>query len=160
MKTRRLGLVLAFAVGAAAAACGRATPIPPGAQVIVVRVDGPIVTLEPPVARAGDVYLAVEAPPGSSLSFVEGKPTADGPAGPLTESDLVRLVRGETEAMSVTGFEPGGCSESQDAMDYGMVGPCGNVMHVVVVPGKYALLVGAPDADPGPTSPAVLEVVP
>ena len=47
--------------------------------------------------------------------------------------------------------------------DRGKMGPCGNVMKVVLVPGTYAIVGGAPEPDPatGRMAPmAVLNVVP
>jgi hypothetical protein len=154
-----LSVVLALAV----VGCDRATAIPPGAQVINVTIAGPNVVLDPPTATAGDVYLVVDAPPNSSLSFVEAQAAPDAVPGPLSDADLARLARGDTALTSITGFDPGGCSADQAAADRGKMGPCGNVMKIVVVPGTYAFLSGAPEPDPatGKVLPiTVLDVAP
>lgn len=159
----RRAVVLSVALALAVVGCDRAAPIPPGAQVIDVTIRGQEVVLEPPTATAGDLYLVVDGPPNSSLSFVQSKTSAEASEGPLSDADLARLARGDTELMSIGGFQPGGCSPAQAAEDRGKMGPCGNVMKIVVVPGKYALLAGAPDLDPatGKALPVtVLDVVP
>jgi hypothetical protein len=107
--------------------------------------------------------------------FAERKRTAEETPGPLSEDDLERLAHGDTEGTAITGFGPGGCDAAQNAEDRGRMGPCGNVMKVIVVGGKYAILGPAwteqqtetsidPTAPPAgflpPSTMAVLEVLP
>lgn len=57
----------------------------------------------------------------------------------------------------------GGCNAAQNAEDRGRMGPCGNVMKVVVVAGNYAIVGGGLEADPATNRPplmAVLHVTP
>jgi hypothetical protein len=154
---------LAVALIVAAVGCSRATPIPAGAQRVRIVLTDAAVRLEPATVRAGDVYLILDAPSGSSISFVEQKSTAQATPGPLSDADLARLARGDTQGTSIGGMDAGGCSPEQAAQDRGMLGPCGNVMHVVLAPGKYAIVNGMPELDPagGPRPQiAVLEVRP
>ena len=157
-------------------ACGRGqVPIPAGAQVVHVVALESGVRLTPATVRAGDVYLVLDEPQNGSIQFVERKTAADEPPGPLSDDDLARLAAGDTEATAIGGLDAGGCSAEQDAEDRGQIGPCGNVMKVVVAAGKYAILGPGwremeteprvdPTADPAgfrpPSSMAVLEVVP
>ena len=130
--------------------------------------------MTPATVRAGDVYLVLDEPLDGSIQFVARKVAADDAAGPLSDDDLARLAAGDAEATEISGIDAGGCSPEQDAEDRGRMGPCGNVMMIVVVPGKYAILGPGwrmmeteprvdPTADPGfrpPASMAVLEVLP
>jgi hypothetical protein len=143
--------------------CSRATPIPPGGQQVHVIVTEAEVHVEPAVVRAGDVYLVLDAPLAGSFAFVEQQHSAEATPGPLSDADLARLARGDTQGLHIGGLDAGGCSAEQDAEDRGQMGPCGNVMQVVLVEGRYAIVGGSPDADPttGRLPPlAVLEVVP
>ncbi len=121
------------------------------------------------------MYLVLDEPVNGSIRFVERQTAADGPPGPLSDDDLTRLAAGDTEGTAIGGLDAGGCSPEQDAEDRGHMGYCGNVMKVVVAPGKYAVLgpdwseMGTeprvdPTADPEgfrpPTFMAVLEVLP
>jgi hypothetical protein len=145
------------------AGCSRAESIPSGAQQVHVVVADSEVLIEPATVRAGELYLVVDAPADASITFIERKDAADATPGPLTDDDLARLERGDLEHTSSTGLDAGGCSPEQDAEDRGKMGPCGNVMRVVVAPGTYAILGGAPETDPatGHRPPmAVLHVVP
>jgi len=157
----RVGLVSLLVV--ALLGCSRATPIPEGAQVIHVVITSSEVRLEPPTVRAGDAYLALDAPVGGSFAFVERKAAADATPGPLPDDDLARLARGDTQGTSIGGLDAGGCSREQNAEDRGLMGPCGNVMQVALVAGTYAIVGGSPEGDPavGRLPPvAVLEVLP
>ena len=143
--------------------CERATPIPAGAQEVHITITESGVRLIPATVSAGDVYLVVDAPPDGSVTFVERKDASDATPGPMSDADLERLRRGDLQFTASSGLDAGGCSEAQNIEDRGKMGPCGNVMHVVVVPGKYAVLGDGPEADPatGSVGPiAVLEVVP
>jgi hypothetical protein len=128
--------------------CSRAEPIPGGANVVHIAIVGPEIRLEPAVVPAGDVYLVLDSPANGSFSFVEHKAAADAVPGPLSTDDLARLARGDTQFTSISGLDSGGCSEAQNLADRGKMGPCGNVMKVVVVPGTYAIVGGSPEADP------------
>jgi hypothetical protein len=141
---RPLFASIALATVALAGCHDHTVTIPPGAQVIHVVVDDTEVAIQPDVVRAGDVYLGIEATPGHSLSFVARQDSADATPGPLTEADLDRLRAGDTFHTYVESTESG-------------------VMKVTVAPGTYALVGGAPEADPatGQIPPmAVLTVAP
>jgi hypothetical protein len=135
---------IALAAIALAGCDDHTVTIPPGAQVVQVLVDGTEVVVQPAVVQAGDVYLVIEATPEHSLSFVARQDSAAATPGPLTEADLDRLRTGDTFHTHVEGAESG-------------------VLKVTVAPGMYALVGGAPEADPatGRVPPmAVLTVVP
>jgi hypothetical protein len=156
----RIGVGLAVLV---LAACSRAEGVPSGAQQVHVVVANTEVLLEPATVRAGEIYLVLVAPADASITFVERKDAADATPGPLTDDDVARLERGDLEHTSSTGLDAGGCSEEQNAADRGRMGPCGNVMRVVVAPGTYAIVGGAPETDPatgGRPPMALLHVLP
>lgn len=161
--TPRSSISLASLLLVALLGCSRATPIPEGAQVVHVVITTSEVRLDPPTVRAGEVYLVLDAPVSGSFAFVERKAAADATPGPLSDDDLARLARGDTQGTSVGGLDAGGCSEEQNAEDRGRMGPCGNVMKVSLVDGKYAIVGGSPEGDPAtgrvPPS-AVLQVLP
>ena len=155
--------LLALLVAITACDAQRAQAIPAGGQVVHVTISAGAVHLEPPTVRPGNVYLVLESPADGHLTFVERQSSADATPGPLTDKDLARLARGDTEGMSISGLDAGGCSPDQNAQDQGRLGPCGNVMLVVVATGAYAVVGGSPEADPvtGRTPPAaVLSVGP
>ncbi len=131
--------------------------IPVGAQEVHVVITDTDVRLAPDTVRAGDVYLVLDAPLVGSLVFVEGKRTAAADPGPLSDDDLARLARGDTEGTAISGVDSGGCAEAR-----GKMGHCGNVMKVVLHEGKYAIFADMPEGDPsGPRPPmAVLKVLP
>jgi hypothetical protein len=106
-------------------------PIPPDAQVVHVVATLAEVRLDPATVRAGDIYLVLDEPQVGSIQFVEG---------PLSDADLERLAHGDTEGTRISGIDARGCSPDQNAADRGLMGPCGNVMKVVVNAGKYAIL--------------------
>jgi len=148
-----VGLLATAVVG-----CGPAsTPIPSGAQEVHVVVTESEVRLEPATVNAGDVYLVLDAPPDGSIVFVEQQLAAGDTPGPLSDEALDRLAQGDTEATAIGGIDAGGCSPEQDAAARGHMGPCGNVMKVVLVEGKYAVLGDAPELQPPM---AILEVLP
>ncbi len=154
-----VGLLAVVLVG-----CGRGqTPIPPGAQVVHIAVTQSEVRLDPGTVRAGDVYLVLDAPLDGSIVFVQRKRTAAETPGPLSDDDLARLAHGDTEGTSIGGMDAGGCDAAQNAEDRGQMGPCGNVLKVVLLGGKYAILGDMPGSNP-PGRPlpsiAVLEVLP
>jgi hypothetical protein len=155
-----LWLVLAVLL---VAACGRGQEaVPAGAQLVTVSVTGSAVHLDPTTVQAGDVYMVLETP-NASVGFVQRKSTAEERPGPLTDDDLARLARGDTEGTAIGGFDDSGCSPEQRAEDRGRTGPCGNVFKLVLRAGKYAFLAGDLDgAPPGDYSGsiAVLEVLP
>jgi hypothetical protein len=160
-KWKMLGLVGLSA--AALVGCGRGqVAIPAGSQVVFVVATDSEVHLEPATVQAGDVYILLETP-GSSVGFVQGKRTAAETPGALSEEDLTRLARGDTEGTAIGGFDDVGCSPEQRAEDHGQMGVCGNVFKVVLSAGKYAFFAGNLDGmPPGDYSGsiAVLEVLP
>lgn len=155
--------LLVLLIIALAAGCSRATPIPDSAQVVRVVITASDVRLDPAIVRPGEVYLVLEAPAEGSFAFVERKSAADASPGPLSKDDLARLMRGDTQGTAISGLDAGGCSAEQNAQDRGQLGPCGNVMMVVVIEGIYAIVGGSPEGDPltgRPPPLAVLEVSP
>jgi hypothetical protein len=165
-----LGLLVGVVVG-----CGRGQkPVPPGAQLVHLVATESEVRLDPATVHAGDVYLVLDEPLDGSFDFVELKRTAEETPGPLSDDDLERLSRGDTEGTAISGISVG-CSAAQRAEDRGQMGYCGNVWKFVLVEGKYAILGPGwteqeteasvdPTADPAgflpPPSMAVLEVLP
>ncbi len=140
--------------------CRQATPIPDGAEIVHVVVSDSEVILNPDTVPAGDVYIVLDAPMNGSLSFVERHRAGEEP-GPLTDDDLERLARGDTEGTAISGLDAGGCDAGQRAADRGKSGPCGNVMMVVVAEGQYAILGGAAGGEPTDVPPmGVLTVAP
>lgn len=125
------------------AGCPGPTSVPPGAQQVRVVVTGSEVRLEPATARAGDIYFVIDTP-GAEVIWVQRMAMAGGTEGPMSDEDLARLARGDTQGMSIT------CC-------LGTGEPYGNVHRVVLSPGKYAFLARQPES-PGPM--AVLEVLP
>ncbi len=161
---RRVSVAIALCL--LGAACGDrngpvgAEPLPVGAQIVRISVSNTQVVLEPREVQTGDVYLMVDQ---GSISFVSRQAAADAEPGPLSDAELARLALGDRFHTSTTGVDAGGCSPEQDLAARGMLGPCGNVLQVTVLPGKYAVIGGPPDVDPvtGRMAPmAVLEVTP
>jgi hypothetical protein len=163
---RRIGtslwlLTLVSVLGACAE--GRAlTSVPPGAQAVHVIVTGPDVRLEPATVRAGDVYIVMDTP-GSGVGFVQQQrdPSPATP-GPLTDDDLARLGRGDTQGTSIGGFEHPDCPADQPEGPF-LDDHCGHIFVVPLMPGKYAFYTGELESlatDPNAASIAVLEVVP
>jgi hypothetical protein len=143
--------------------CESPTPVPAGAQVVHVTITDSSVALEPDTVRAGDVYLALDAPPSGSFTFVAGQDSATATPGPLSDEAIERLRRGDTFHTMIDGLDAGGCGPAQDAEARGEMGYCGNVMKFVVSPGRYAIVGGAPESDPpgGALPPmAILTVLP
>lgn len=143
-----------------AAACESTTAVPAGAQVVHVIATEQSITLAPNSVRAGDVYLVLDEPT-RSIQFVQSMTSAEATPGPLDDESLDRLRHGDTFHTAVSGLDAGGCSPAQDAENRGRMGPCGNVMQVVLSPGSYAVVTGALEVG-GATPPriAVLTVVP
>ena len=156
------GTVLGL-LGALLAACGPGqTPIPPGAQQVHVVVMESEVVLTPTTIRAGDVYIVLDAPEDGSFLFVRQKSAAAATPGPLSDDDLARLARRDTQGTAIEGLDAGGCAPEQDAAARGHIGPCGNVYLVRLVEGKYAILGETPEGGSPDVPPpmAVLEVLP
>ena len=85
---------------------GQAT-IPSGAQVVQVVATADLVRLDPSSIKAGDIYLQLDEPAdGGSFMFVERKAEATDTPGPLTDDDLVRLARGDTQGTSISSMGP------------------------------------------------------
>lgn len=160
MRRASAAILLFGSLATLLAGCGRgASTIPSGAQEVHVIVTGSDVRLDPAVAHAGDIYVVLDTP-GSSVGYLERKTTAGETPGPLTDDDLVRIARGgDAGGFSISGFQAGGCSESQNAEDFGRTGYCGNVQQIVLSPGKYVFYTGTIEDGP-PDSMAVLEVLP
>jgi hypothetical protein len=134
-------LILVGLVGAICVGCGRPrTAIPAGAQVVHVTITGSDVRLQPASVHAGDVYLVLDEPPTGSITFVQRQRAADASPGPLDDDDLERLAHGNTEGTASGGLDAGGCDAEQNAADRGLMGPCGNVMKLVLGAGMYAIL--------------------
>lgn len=138
------------------------TSVPPGAQAVHVIVTGSELRLVPMTVHAGDVYVVMDTP-GSSVGFVQQQrdPSPATP-GPMTDADIARLERGDTQFTNIGGFHHPGCPADQPH------GPllddhCGHIFIVSVRPGKYAFYAGELEGlatDPGAASIAVLDVVP
>jgi len=164
-RVSKLGTTIGLAclLARTVAGCGRGqAPIPSGAQQVHVVVTGSGVHLDPATVPAGDVYVVLDTP-GSSVGFAQRQRTAAETPGPLSDADLDRLSRGDTESTAIGGFGDTGCSAEQRAEDRGQMGYCGNVFKMVLTAGKYAFFAG--DLDGGPPgdysgSIAVLEVLP
>jgi hypothetical protein len=122
--------------------------VPSGAQAVHVIATTSEVRLSPATVRAGDVYLVLEGPV-ENAELVERQPTAAGSPGPMSDQDLARLARGDTEGTSIEDIS---------------VGCCGNVFKMVLPAGKYAFIISDPGGKSGglvpPRSMAVLEVLP
>ena len=122
--------------------------VPSGAQAVHVAATASEVRLNPVTVRAGDVYVVLDGPV-QDTEFVERQPTAAGSPGPMSDLDLARLARGDTEGTLIEDIS---------------VGCCGNVFKLVLAPGKYAFIVSDPGGKSGglvpPRSIAVLEVLP
>ena len=152
----RLTFGVAILAAFALAGCARATPIPAGAQVVHVMIEDSRVVIQPATVRAGDVYLVLDTPPDGSVSFVARQDTASATPGPLNDEDLARVRGGDTFHTASTTLNAGSCDAGQRAEDRGKMGPCGNVMKVLVGPGAYALIGGGPD--PNPTTGEVVSI--
>jgi hypothetical protein len=161
LKARHMTTATLLALLAVAAGCGRGqSTIPPGAQQVHVVVTDADVRLEPTTVSPGEVYLVLDAPGEGSIAFVEAWQPGAGGTAPLTDDHLARLARGDTAGTSIGGLDVGGCSPEQNAEDRGRLGPCGNVMMVVVSAGRYAIVGGDPeDAATGPPPPMAVLVV-
>ena len=84
----------------ALAGCAGPTSVPPGAQQVHVVVSGSEVRLEPATARAGDIYFVIDTP-GAAVSWVQRKSTEEETPGPMSDTDLARLARGDSQGMIV-----------------------------------------------------------
>lgn len=152
------GLLLGVLVG-----CEPSTRVPANAQFVHIRATASDLRLDPTIARAGAIYLVLDAPT-ESVMLVQRKSTAEEASGPMSVDDLARLTHGDTQGTSIEGFGDI-CEPAQRAADQGKMkvpGGCGNVFLVPLTPGKYAFLTEDPSvALPGQGVPmAVLEVVP
>jgi hypothetical protein len=145
----RRGLAAIGLVGALAlVGCEQTTTVPSGAQVVHVVVRPASVTLDPPTAHAGDLYLVLDDPPDGPLTFVATADTATVTPGPLTDDDVRQILAGNAFHTAVVAFGAGGCSPDQDAAARGKAGPCGNAFKVTVAPGAYLIAGGSPERDP------------
>jgi hypothetical protein len=144
------------------AGCGTThTAIPAGAQQVHLVVTASDLQVTPATVHAGDVYVVMDTQ--GAVSFVQRQATASGTPGPLTDADLARLAKGDTEGTAIEGFEYAGCadacSQPHDWMGYG-----GNTSKLVLAPGKYAFTVDDPNAGKTvlvpPKALVVLQVVP
>ena len=157
---RTVGVLVAGVLAAFVAAACQSTTVPAGAQVVHVVATDQSITLTPNSVRAGEVYLVLDGP-STSILFVQSQTSAEATPGPLDDESLSRLRKGDTFHTAVIGLDAGGCSQGQDAENRGRMGPCGNVMQVVLSPGNYAVVAGELEAG-GATAPriGVLTVVP
>ncbi len=128
------------------AGCEGHTAIPPGGQELHFTVIGSEIHLAPTTALAGDIYIVVDTP-GAEIFLVERKATAEEEPGPMSDDDLVRVARGDTQGMSVTC-----CFETRE--------PHGNIHKVVLSAGKYAFTLASPEQGPVPLEMALLQVLP
>jgi hypothetical protein len=166
-------LLIGLLTGLLAGACGRArTPVPAGAQVVHIAVIESELRLDRATVGAGDVYVVLDTP-RSSVGFAS-RMRGELETGPLSDEDIARLARGDTQGLMIGGFDLFGCSNEQRAEDRGLMGPCGNVFKATLGEGKYAFmgpgwkqqeteaLVPPTPGPPGslPGSIAVLEVLP
>jgi hypothetical protein len=137
MRPLSTAVLLLGSLAGIVAGCGRGqAPIPAGAQEVHIAVIESGLRLDRATVRAGDVYLVLDTP-RSSVGFVSRK-RANLDNGPLSDDDIARLARGDTQGLAVEGFDLEGCSDEQRAEDLGQMGYCGNVFRTVLVPGKYA----------------------
>ena len=122
--------------------------VPSGAQQVHIAATASEVRLNPTTVRAGDVYLVLDGPV-QNAELVERQPTAEGSPGPMTDQDLARLARGDTQGTLIEAIS---------------VGCCGNVFRMVLPAGKYAFIISDPGGKSGglvpPRSMAVLVVTP
>ena len=157
----RVVIALSLMVGVASG-CGGLTSIPSGAQQVHIADTETSLDLQPSTVRAGEVYVVLDGPRQSVVLVME-KRTAEATPGPMSDDDLDRLSRGDTEGTSIEGISVT-CSAEQRAAARGQVGYCGNVYRFTLAPGKYAFLLGPQDGQPprpvAPGSMAVLEVTP
>lgn len=162
MKDLARAILVIGLVGGIPMGCAGLTPIPAGAQQVHIADTDSSLRLEPATVRAGDVYVVLDGP-GQSVLFVARKPAAEATPGPMSDDDLDRLSRGDTQATSIEAISVG-CSAEQRAAARGKVGYCGNVYKLVLAPGKYAFLLESPESDPLRAVPAgsmaILEVTP
>ena len=158
----RATLALCLLGGVVAGCAGGLTPIPSGAQQVHIADTATSLDLQPSTVRAGDVYVVLDGP-RQSVVLVTQKRTAEATPGPMSDDDLDRLSRGDTEGTSIEGISVA-CSAEQRAAARGQVGYCGNVYRFRLVPGKYAFLLDPSEGDPPqsvpPGSMAILEVTP
>lgn len=152
-----LGLVGLLVVICAGCGMGQ-RPIPSGAQQLHVEVMTSGVRLNPATVHAGTVYVVLDTP-NASYGFVSSS-HGPGESGPLSNEDLARLAYGDDRGFEISGFGRDGCSAQEVTEGHGKMGPpCGNVLEMDLVEGRYAFYVG--DLIPGEAlSLAVLEVTP
>ena len=151
--------VLVALVACLLVGCEGLTPIPSGAvQVHITDTDSEL-HAQPATVPAGDIYLVLDGP-RQSVSFVARKRTAEETPGPMSDDDLDRLARGDTEGTSMEGFSVG-CDAGQRAASRGQMGHCGNVYKLRLAAGKYALLLDPPEGViVPPATMVILEVTP
>ena len=120
---------------------GQAT-IPSGAQLVHVVTTTSVVRLDAATVHAGDVYLEIDEPAdGGSFLFVERKAEATDTPGPLTDDDLARLARGDTQGTSISGAGPSCIGPQGEGRGHlAAPGVCGDVFKFALGPGKYAIL--------------------
>ncbi len=143
--------------------CEPSTRVPANATLIHVLATTSELRLDPATARAGNIYLVLDAPT-ESVTLVQRKRTAEEAPGGLGVDDLARIATGDTQGTSMEGFD-NQCEPAHRAADQGKIkvpGGCGNVFLLSLGPGKYAFLREDPSAGPPgqPVPMAVLEVTP
>ena len=139
-------LIVILGLAGVLAGCHGHTVIPSGAQEVHFTVVGSELRLAPTTALAGDIYVVVDTP-GAVIYLVQRKATAAEEPGPMSDDDLVRLARGNTQGMSVTC-----CFETRE--------PYGNIHKVVLSAGTYAFTIESPDQATVPLEMALLHVLP
>ncbi len=158
----RAVLMLGLAGCIATGCSGGLAPIPSGAQQVHVADSDSSLSLQPTTVHAGDVYVVLDGPRQNVL-LVSQKRTAEATPGPMSDDDLARLRRGDTEGTSTEGISVT-CSAEQRASARGRVGYCGNAYRFTLTAGKYAFLPASPEGGPpGQMSAgtmAILEVSP
>lgn len=139
------GLAAAALVGG----CGpEAATVPPGAQVVHVGAIAETISLVPAQVTAGTIYLALDPSTDSVFVFLASRAAGDVP-GPLTQDDVARLARGDTQGTAMDAFSLLGCDEARRSAERGRLavpGGCGNVFTIDVGPGLVAFMVESPDS--------------
>ena len=106
MNVLRRAILLLGLIGGLSTGCSAGlAPIPSGAQQVHVTDTDTSLRLEPATVRAGDVYVVLDGP-RQNVVMVSEKRTAEATPGPMSDDDLDRLRRGDTEGTSTEGISP------------------------------------------------------
>jgi len=131
--------------------------IPPGAQVVHVRVTDESVRIAPATVRAGDVYFVNEGP-ATGFALVRRSAAPDAELEGMTRDQVDAVARGDYELTSIEGFAVG-CEPDQWTDERGWADCRPNAM-VTLTEGFYAILGSGGDQPGVPPVMDVLEVVP